>query len=72
MPKRAGNGGLSGHHAPREHFDLVGTMPFRPNSVFAFPNLLGSYHGVEQAGTAQDRNVLLYDVKFLAPRLASP
>ncbi len=61
-----------GYHAPRENFELMGTMPFRPNTVFAFPNLQDSYHGVEPFGLNQNRDVLLYDVKFMAPHGKSP
>ncbi len=50
----------------REDFDLVKTIPYRPNTMLAFANSSGAFHGLEPlAGVAGGRDVLIYDVKFL-------
>lgn len=48
------------HHAA-EGFNLLRTMPFKPNSVFIFRKTDNSFHGVEPC-TVQ-RDVLLYDIR---------
>lgn len=48
-------------HYPFELFDKVTTMPFRPNSLFAFAKSDRSFHGVERQ-TVQ-RDILLYDIQ---------
>jgi hypothetical protein len=49
-----------GGHLEREQFDLVATMPYRPNSCFGFARSDSSFHGVEKAeGT---RWCLLFDI----------
>jgi hypothetical protein len=54
-----------GRHLNRDLFDAVGTIPFRANSVLGFPNLPGSFHGVEPMDSPdQVRDILLYDIKF--------
>jgi hypothetical protein len=56
---------FGGVHEPRDGFDLVATLPFRANTLLAFPNLKGSFHGVEPVeGAATRRDVLLYDIKL--------
>jgi len=50
-----------GPHYPAEDFRIVQTMPFKPNSAFAFLKSNNSFHGVEPCeGT---RDVLLYDIR---------
>jgi len=49
-----------GPHYPVDGFDKVTTIPFRPNTLFAFPKTERSFHGVER--TARPRDLLLYDV----------
>ena len=53
-------------HHKREDFDWVATLPYRPNSLLAFPKSLTSFHGVEPVPTARTRDLLLYDVQFAA------
>jgi hypothetical protein len=65
-----------GMHYPFDQFHLVTTMPYRPNSLFAFVKTANSFHGVEPiAETAVQRDLLLYDIKVRNPpelRPASP
>ena len=51
-------------HHKREQFDLLLTMPYRPNTVFAFLKTPNSFHGVEPV-LARDvrRDLLLYGIK---------
>ena len=55
----------------REDFDLVCTMPYRPNCLFAFVRTDDSFHGVEPLAEADvRRDLLLYDIKTTrAPKL---
>lgn len=49
---------------PREEFDLVKTMPYRPNRLLAFVRTDDSFHGVEPLTQANVRRDLLqYDIK---------
>ena len=49
----------------REDFELLKTIPYLPNTMLAFANMAGAYHGLEPvAGAAGGRDVLIYDVKF--------
>lgn len=64
-PKDKDEAIIPGHHMRREFYDLVATIPYRPNAMLAFPNVPGSLHGVEPlSGAAISRDILLYDVKF--------
>ncbi|MBS0334346.1 MAG: hypothetical protein JSS35_16380 [Proteobacteria bacterium] len=55
-----------GPHYRREEFDRVATMPFVPNSMFAFPKSDQSWHGVEPFLTPDVcRWLLLYDVRLV-------
>lgn len=52
-----------GPHHPHALFDRVWTMPFRPNSAFAFLKTNASFHGVEPVMDANTRRwLLLYDI----------
>lgn len=52
-----------GPHHPHQQFDRVWTMPFRPNSLFAFVKSDLSFHGVEPVSDPDTRRwLLLYDV----------
>lgn len=62
-PTRPGFTSDGSRHLPREDFQLVATMPYRPNCLFAFPRLENSFHGVE-GHIAHQRDVLLFDIKF--------
>ncbi len=54
-----------GSHAKSgRHFVHVATIPYKPNTVFAFPNVMPSFHGVEPLDQPVSRDILLYDIKF--------
>jgi hypothetical protein len=63
-----------GPHHPFEQFRLMTTMPFLPNTLFAFLKTQNSFHGVEPiAETGVRRDLLLYDIKVrLDPARAQP
>jgi len=47
----------------RRRFRLMATMPYLPNTLFAFMKTSNSFHGVEPIhGPAVRRDVLLYDI----------
>jgi hypothetical protein len=49
-------------------FDRMMTMPFLPNSLFAFLKTHNSFHGVEPIQeTGVRRDLLLYDIKVSNP-----
>jgi hypothetical protein len=53
-----------GQHYNYEGFDRVATMPFLPNSMFAFVKTDQSFHGVEPVTDPDVRRwLLLYDIK---------
>jgi hypothetical protein len=53
-----------GPHYPFEGFDRVATMPFLPNSMFAFVKSDVAFHGVEPVKEPDVRRwLLLYDIK---------
>jgi len=60
-PKKDGFTCKTGQHYRFEDFEKVKTMPFRPNSMFAFARTDNSFHGVEPS--SHIRNVLLYNIK---------
>ena len=52
-----------GPHYPHDRFDRVWTMPFVPNSLFAFFKTDNSFHGVEPVDEPDTRRwLLLYDI----------
>jgi hypothetical protein len=56
-----------GPHYPFDGFDRVKTMPFVPNSMFAFVKGDKSFHGVEPVTDPNVRRwLLLYDIKLAA------
>ncbi len=58
-----------GPHHPFELFRRVYTMPYLPNSLFAFLKTDNSFHGVEPVtGAEVRRDLLLYDIKVRNPR----
>ena len=58
-----------GPHHPHAQFDRVWTMPFRPNSLFAFVKTDVSFHGVEPVSDPDTRRwLLLYDVYEKKPQ----
>lgn len=60
-PKKNGFTCKTGRHYKFDDFQKVDTMPFRPNSMFAFARTDDSFHGVEPCKGV--RNVLLYNIK---------
>lgn len=54
-----------GPHYKHDDFDLMHTMPYRPNTLFAFMKTDRSFHGVEPI---QDegvrRDLILYDIRI--------
>ncbi|MGH8641821.1 MAG: hypothetical protein ACRET6_08910 [Burkholderiales bacterium] len=57
-----------GPHHPFERFERMVTMPYVPNSLFAFVKTSKSFHGVEpikESGIRRD--LLLYDIKVQNP-----
>lgn len=54
-----------GPHHKREHFSLMHTNPFLPNSLFAFFKTDNSFHGVEKVFDLDTRRwLLLFDIYF--------
>ena len=72
MPKDPAFTCLGGPHHHPDGFDRVQTMPYKPNSLFAFLKSDKSFHGVELIED-QDvkRDLLLYDIR-LDPTEATP
>jgi FkbM family methyltransferase len=60
IPKKKGFICKTGTHHKFEDFTRVATMPFKPNSVFAFARTDDSFHGVEPSSHIRD--VLLYNI----------
>lgn len=53
-----------GPHHPFEQFERVATMPYRRNTLVAFPKTLTCFHGVEPVPpTSARRDLLLFDLK---------
>jgi hypothetical protein len=51
-------------HLPRESFDRLITMPFRPNTLFGFVKTPNSFHGVEPVLEREvRRDLILYDIR---------
>lgn len=62
-----------GPHYPHAGFEKLKTMPFVPNSLFAFVKTDNSFHGVEPiADAACKRWLLLYDMYMQQPRPSAP
>jgi hypothetical protein len=65
LPKAPGFTCPGGPHHPFDRFDRVATMPYVPNSMFAFLKTPNAFHGVEpirEAGVK--RSLLLYDIQY--------
>lgn len=64
LPKDRGRRCPGGPHHGFEDFDRAATMPFMPNSMFAFVKTDNSFHGVEPVTDPDVRRwLLLYDIK---------
>lgn len=60
-------------HLPREAFDLLTTMPFRPNTLFGFVKTPNAFHGVEPVLEREvRRDLILYDIKVGGAPAAAP
>ena len=60
-------------HHPFEQFDRVVTMPYLPNTLFAFFKNDRSFHGVEPIRDRDyRRHLLLYDIKCNLESIARP
>ena len=56
-----------GPHYSFDRFDRMLTMPYLPNTLFAFLKTPNAFHGVEPVGDAgARRNLLLYDIRIRA------
>lgn len=54
-----------GPHHPHDRFERVTTIPYRPNSMIAFPKTNDCFHGVEPVeGEHARRDLLLFDLKL--------
>jgi hypothetical protein len=51
-------------HLSRAEFDIVRSMPYRANTLFAFPKTAVSFHGVEPIEMPAQRDIMLFDIKF--------
>lgn len=70
IPKERGRRCVGGPHYDPAEFDRVATMPFLPNSMFAFVKTDYSFHGVEPVTDPDVRRwLLLYDIKALKVEL---
>lgn len=68
VPKSPDFRSTSGSHYPFSDFERVVTMPFLPNSLFAFLKTDFSFHGVEPIAEPNvRRDLLLYDIKVARP-----
>lgn len=62
VPKKPGVKCSGERHYFFEDFNRAKTMPYLPNSMFAFKKSDVSFHGVEPFSYDRERHVLLYDV----------
>jgi FkbM family methyltransferase len=60
VPKQKGYTDTTGRHHSFDEFEAYKTMPFKPNSMFAFARTDNSFHGVFPSKKV--RNVLLYNI----------
>lgn len=57
-----------GPHHPFEWFNRMHTMPYLPNTLFAFLKTHNSFHGVEPITDPEvRRDLLLYDIRVSSP-----
>jgi hypothetical protein len=64
VPKEPGFTCTGGPHYERENFNLVKTMPFRPNTLFVFQRTDNSFHGVEPIQEEDiKRDLILFNVR---------
>jgi len=54
-----------GPHYDAAAFDQITTIPYRPNTMLAFPKTTTCFHGVEPvAGAGSRRDIMLFDLKL--------
>ena len=71
VPKDPSRRCAGGPHYDRAGFDRVATMPFQPNSMFAFVKSDHTFHGVEPVVDPDTRRwLMLYDIKARLKRPA--
>lgn len=71
VSKQEGFTCAGGPHHSFEHFNKMHTMPFLPNSVFAFLKTNNSFHGVEKVILPDiKRRVFLFDI-YVKPSAAT-
>lgn len=62
-----------GPHYPFDKFRRMLTMPYLPNTLFAFMKTPTSFHGVEPIDEPDiRRDLLLYDLRVLVPQAQKP
>jgi hypothetical protein len=71
VPRNRGFTCEGGPHYPFADFDRMFTMPYLPNSLFAFAKTPNSFHGVEPISEPIRRDLLLFDLKVKAPAKAA-
>lgn len=52
-----------GPHYPFKFFDKVKTLPYKPNTIVAFPKTRNCFHGVEPVAEGR-RDLVLFDIKL--------
>ena len=73
VPRDASFRCAGGPHYPFEQFERVVTMPYLPNTLFAFFKTDNSFHGVEPIRDQEyRRHLLLYDIKCNLADLPRP
>jgi hypothetical protein len=70
-PRQPGFRCAGGPHYPFEQFERIVTMPYVPNTMFAFLKTDNSFHGVEPVRDEDyRRHLLLYDIRCSTEDLA--
>jgi hypothetical protein len=73
VPKDPGFRCEGGPHYPFDGFDRMMTMPYVPNTLFAFLKTPVSFHGVEPVTEpAFHRSLLLYDLHLITAQTSAP
>jgi hypothetical protein len=71
VPKNRSFTCAGGPHHPFDQFDRMLTMPYMPNSLFAFLKTPNAFHGVEPISEPVRRDLLLFDLKVKTPAKAA-
>lgn len=71
-PKDSGFRCKGGPHYGRQRFELVKTVDFKPNRIFAFPKTDACFHGVEPVPGRMRRDLLLFDIFLNRPEGSGP